>query len=221
MQDKKGTITTLTNFREKHKFSTRAFHERGLQSSDAATCNVLELLLNNCTDELIAVIANDGKPAACEKVLVSGLKSIRRADYDTEEREMIAGYFYDLSDIASVNIKFHLNALVYGKTFSVFISVYSFIRGKDRIVETLTQDCSGCGSRLQTFILGKKSGIPDYNWHIIQCHNCHGYELLSVGPDVKGFRFGGYHTVEQLLKKDYTEEQANIRLEQIRYFRKH
>jgi hypothetical protein len=44
--------------------------------------------------------------------------------------------------------------------------------------------------------------------------------LQSTGPNIKESRFGNYKFVEQLQKNDFTEEQANIRLEQIKHFRK-
>jgi hypothetical protein len=45
--------------------------------------------------------------------------------------------------------------------------------------------------------------------------------LLSHGPDVKEVRFGNYQIVEHLPKDEYTYEQAQTRLEQIKIFRKY
>jgi hypothetical protein len=44
--------------------------------------------------------------------------------------------------------------------------------------------------------------------------------LFSTGPNVKELKFGNYKFIEQLDKKEFTEEQAKQRLEQIKYFRK-
>ena len=50
--------------------------------------------------------------------------------------------------------------------------------------------------------------------------NCNEFNLLSTGPNIKVMRFGNYKSIEQLPKAEYTEEQANVRLEQIKFFRK-
>jgi hypothetical protein len=55
---------------------------------------------------------------------------------------------------------------------------------------------------------------------IVQCKGCKDYSIVSVGPNVKETRFGNYDLVEQLPKAEFNEEQAEIRLEQIRHFRK-
>ena len=84
----------------------------------------------------------------------------------------------------------------------------------------LSQDCTKCKSKLETYIIRMQEGIPDYSWKIIQCDNCKEYNLLSTGPNIKELKFGNYKLIEQLSKQDFTEEEAVIRLNQIKVFRK-
>jgi len=220
MSDKQTILDKLNAFRERDKFSTSAWEERGLNPSYIEMCSTLQNLFNDCADNLIEATNSDFKSRQLKSILKRWLDSVNSSDYDTEEREFICDYFDQLSKIVSVNFRDNLNSWLYGKVLSTFFKAASFFKGQDKIVETLTQDCTQCGSKLETFILRKEQGIPDYSWTIIQCNNCNEFNLLSTGPNIKELRFGNYKSVEQLPKTEYTEEQANARLEQIKFFRK-
>jgi hypothetical protein len=220
MTDKQTTLDKLNAFRKLDKFSTSAWEERGLNPSDSEMCNRLQSLFNDCADNLIEATNSDFKPRQLKSILKNWLDSVNSSDYDTEEREFICDYFDQLSKIVSVDFKDNLNSWLYGKVLNTLFKVTSFFKGQDKIVETLSQDCTQCGSKLETFITRKEEGIPDYSWTIIQCNNCNEFNLLSTGPNIKEYRFGNYKSIEQLPKTEYNEEQANARLEQIKYFRK-
>lgn len=220
MTDKQTTLDKLNAFRKLDKFSTSAWEKRGLNPSDSEICNKLQNLFNDCADNLIEATNSDFKPRQLKSILKSWLDSVNSSDYDTEEREFICDYFDQLSKIVSVDFKDNLNSWLYGKVLNTLFKVTSFFKAKDKIIETLSQDCTKCGSKLETFIMRKEEGIPDYNWTIIQCNNCNEFNLLSTGPNIKELRFGNYKSIEQLPKTEYTEEQANVRLEQIKFFRK-
>ena len=220
MSDKQKTLDKLNAFRKLDKFSTSAWEQRGLNPSDSEMCNRLQNLFNDCADNLIEATNSDFKPRQLKSILKGWLDSVNNSDYDTEEREFICDYFDQLSKIVSVDFKDNLNNWLYGKVLNTLLKVTSFFKGQDKIVETLSQDCTQCGSKLETFITRKEEGIPDYSWKIIQCNNCNEFNLLSTGPNIKEYRFGNYKSIEQLSKTEYTEEQANVRLEQIKYFRK-
>ncbi len=220
MTDKQTTLDKLNAFRKLDKFSTSAWEQRGLNPSDSELCNRLQNLFNDCADNLIEATNSDFKPRQLKSILKSWLDSVNSSDYDTEEREFICDYFDQLSKMVSVDFKDNLNSWLYGKVLNTLFRVTSFFKGQDKIIETISQDCTKCGSKLETFIIRKEEGIPDYNWTIIQCNNCNEFNLLSTGPNIKELRFGNYKSIEQLPKTEYTEEQANIRLEQIKFFRK-
>jgi hypothetical protein len=220
MNDKQTTLDKLYAFRKLEKFSNSAWEERGLYPSDSEMCNRLQSLFNDCADNLIEATNLDFKSRQLKRILKSWLNSVNSWDYDTEEREFICDYFDQLSKIVSVDFKDNLNSWLYGKVLYTLFKVISFFKGKDKIIETLSQECTQCSTKLETFIIRKEEGIPDYNWTIIQCNNCNEFNLLSTGPNIKELRFENYKSIEQLLKTEYTEEQANVRLEQIKFFRK-
>jgi len=220
MTDKQLTLDKLYAFRKKDKFSNSAWEERGLNPSDSEICNKLQNLFNDCTDNLIDGINSDFNRRQLKSILKNSLNNVNSWDYDTEEREFICAYYYQLSQIISVDFKDNLNNWLYGKLLNTLFKITSFFKGKEKIVETLSQECDQCGSKLETFIIKKEEGIPDYSWKIIQCNNCDEYNLLSTVPNIKECRFGNYKLTEQLPKTKYTEEQAYIRLKQIKFFRK-
>lgn len=219
MNDKQEILDRLITFKKRDKFSISAWEERGLNPSDSAICNRLQSLFNDCADNLIAAINSDLKPIALKRILKKWLHSVNRSDYDTEEREFICDCFEQLSKIVLVDFKDSLNNWLYGMVLNTLFKVVSLFRRQETVLETLSQDCTKCSSKLETFIMGKENGIPDHYWTIIQCNNCNEYNLLSMGPNVKAARSGNYKLIEQLSKTEYTEDQANERLEQIKFFR--
>jgi len=220
MTNQPSTLEKLIAFRELDKFSGSAWNQRGLNPSDSTLCARLEDLFNDCAGNLIEAVKSGGKPGQLKDILKKGLGQFNKADYDTEEREFICDYFFKLSTIVGVDLKDNLNSWLYGTVLSTLIKVIAFIKGPEKIRAVLSQACTNCGTRLDTFILRKEEGIPDYPWTIIQCNNCKEYNLLSPGPNIKELRFGEYSFVEQLSPAEFTEEQAKQRFEQIKYFRR-
>lgn len=220
MVDKQQILEKLNTFRKKNKFSNSAWEERGLNPSDYEICERLENLFNECVDNLVEIVSNDSNDKQIKNTLKKWLETINSKHYDTEEREFICDYFEHLSKIVSVDLKDNLNKWLYGSFLNTLFKVTKFIKGKEKIIRTLSQDCTNCHEKLETYILRTEDGIPDYTWKIIQCNNCDEYNLQSTGPNIKESRVGNYKFVEQLQKNDFTEEQANIRLEQIKHFRK-
>jgi hypothetical protein len=220
MTDRQSTLEKLNAFRQLDKFSNSAWNERGLNPSDSDMCSRLESLFNNCTDNLINAIGTGQNSTKLKNILKRELRNFKSFDYDTEEREFICDYFFQLSNIIEVDFKTNLNNWLYGRGLNYIIKVISFFKAREKVIETLSQNCTSCDLKLETYIFKKEDGIPDYNWTIIQCNNCREYNLLSTGPNIKELRFGNYKSVEQLPKTEFTEELAKQRLEQIRFFRK-
>lgn len=220
MTDKQITLDKLEAFKNRNKFSYSAWEERGLNPSANEISDKLEILFNKCTDELINAINLSLKTKQLKLILKQNLESLYSSDFDTEEREFICNYFDQLSKIVSVEFKDNLNSWLYGNLLNIIFKVSSFFKGKVKDKEILTQDCTKCGSKLETFITKKEDGTPDYSWKIIQCDNCKEFNLLSTGPNIKELRFGNYKLIEQLPKTEFNEEEAVIRLNQIKVFRK-
>jgi len=220
MTDQQKTLEKLIAFRKREKFSTSAWNERGLNPSDSEMCTLLEKLFNECADKLIEATNSNSSKKNLKSILKKELENFKRSDFDTEESEFICDYFFQLSNILEVDFKDNLNSWLYGIVLNNLFKVSSILKRTNKVKETLSQDCTKCNSKLETFIYKKENGIPDYNWNIVQCNFCNEYNLISFGPNIKELKFGNYKVVEQLDKSEFNEEQAKIRLEQIKYFRK-
>ena len=145
--------------------------------------------------------------------------AFHKPDYDTEERGFICSLFYELATIVNVDIKYSLNSWLYGIVLATLVKINRFLR-PEKVVDTISQSCSSCSQALDIYIHQKEDGIPDYSWLVVKCSNCNEFNLLSQGPIVKRMSYGNYQCVEILNKDEYSYEQAKIRMEQIKFYRK-
>jgi hypothetical protein len=142
-----------------------------------------------------------------------------RSDFDTEEKEFICDLFFELAQILNIDFKDNLSKWLYGSALSTLMKIQAVLN-PTKVEQTISQICTNCSTSLDTFILKKQDGIPDFSWMIVQCKNCKDYSLVNIGPNVVEMRFDNYQIIEQLPKTEFNREQAEIRLEQIRHFRK-
>ena len=182
-------------------------------------CKQLTVLFDGCADKLIEAVREKATGGMLKSVLKSGLKGFNRNDYDTEEKEFICDLFLELAAIVNVDFKDNLQKWQYGSALAALMKLQAFLK-PEKTVRILKQPCTRCATALESHILRMEQGIPDATWFVVKCNNCGEFNLLSPGPMVKEMRFGNYQSVESLSKDDYTYEQALIRLEQIKYFRK-
>lgn len=211
-------IDKLIAFKQRDKFSTKAWNERGLNPSGDELCRRLTLSFNACADKLIHEVENRNAPGQLKKIMRSGFSQLNKSDYDREEKEFICDLFYELASIVDVDFKDTLNKWLYGSVLTTLMKIQRILR-PERIVETLNQPCIQCATPLETHILRKENGIPETSWMVVKCNQCGDLNLLSHGPDIKEYRFENYQWVEGLPMDEYTYEQALIRVEQIRVFR--
>ncbi|MBO9561615.1 MAG: DUF4844 domain-containing protein [Niastella sp.] len=219
MQNIQGKIDKLIEFKQRDKFSVQAWNERGLNPSGDELCQYLTAFFNVCTDKLVNAVNSEESTKALTTLLDSELNRLKRSDFDTEEREFICDLFHELASIVHVDLIEQLTKWLYGSVLATLMKIQRTLR-PEKIVETLRKPCTKCGTDLETLILRKEAGIPDYSWDVVRCNNCAELNLLSHGPDVKEVRFGNYQMVEHLPKDEYTYEQALTRLEQIKIYRK-
>jgi len=152
MTEKQNILDKLKAFRQRDKFSTSAWNERGLNPSDNEMCYRLESLFNNCADNLINAISTGQNSKQLKSILKQGLENFKSFDYDTEEREFICDYFSQLSEIINVDFKDSLNNWLYGRVLNSLIKIAYFFKGREKIIETLSQNCTSCDSKLETFM---------------------------------------------------------------------
>ena len=214
------TIDKLRDYLTKEKFSSFEWEQRGLNPSSYEICQIMSLGVNNCCESLIQDCEQNKNERAFKKTLKNGLKSIDKSQLDTEEKEFVCDCFHELANIVSVNINNDLNSWIFGSLLSGIMNISKALKGEEKIIETLRQNCTRCEGELETFITKKEEGIPDYAYDIVKCKNCGEFNLIDKGPNIKSLRFGDYEPVEQLRKDEYNLEQAMERLEQIKQWRK-
>lgn len=212
-------INALQEFINEEKFSAIAWNNRGLNQSDEDTCDYLQETFNEVAEKLkLALIANK-KNGHLKSILKASLKLFPKNNYDTEEREFICDTFNSLSKLVDVNFASALNNWLYGPLLPLLLRIKNSVN-PEKIVYTLQQPCIKCGTDLETYIKKVEEGIPDTNWFIVKCNVCTELNLLTLEPNIKELKFGNYELIENLFKEKYSYEQAQIRLEQIKLYRK-
>ena len=63
-------------------------------------------------------------------ILKKGLKCFPKSDYDTEERELIGDYLFELSEIVNIDFKDNLNKWLHGFALVSFLKVASLFKKK-------------------------------------------------------------------------------------------
>jgi len=205
---------------EKRKFADSEWEKRGLNPSSSELCEQMENKLNQCLNSLINLLEHNSSQNDLKKSLRQSLKTFDKSNFDTEEKEFICDYFNEISKFIEIDFKNDLNKWLYGSLLSSVLKFSEFIKEKEKVIETLSQNCTKCKSNLETFILEKDDEIPDSDFFIVKCKSCGEYNLIDKGPKIKRLKFGEYELAEQLSRKDYDLESAKIRLKQIQYFRK-
>ena len=210
----------LNNLLEKKKFGDSEWEKRGLNPSNYEICEDLEKNLNECLNSLLSQIKNNSTEKELKNTLNRNLKALDKSIFDTEEKEFICDYYNEISKITEIDFKNELNNWLYGRILNSLINVSEFFRGKQKVLDTLSQNCTKCKVKLETFIFEKNEDIPESDFFIVRCNYCKDYNLIDVGSKIKRLKFGEYELTEQLSRNDFNLEQAKIRLNQIQFFRK-
>jgi hypothetical protein len=213
-------LVQLDNFRRKDKFTDAEWSNRGLIPSNTDLSLKMETLLNQCADSIIDLVKKNASDKLLKRELIKGLSRFNKLDYDTEEKEFICTYFDDLSKILDIKISSNLNAFMYGWLLVLIMKIHNVFSNPDTVIETLSQNCTKCSSKLETFILKRQQDIPDRAFEIVKCKTCGEFNMLDKGPGIKMEKHSNYDLIEYLSKDDFTLEQAQTRLEQIKFFRK-
>ncbi len=219
MPNPQDTLDKLIAFKDTHKLSDEVWQERGVNPSETEISKSIDMLLRNCTDNLITAVNRRAPKWTLRSVLKKGMSSFNRLDYDAEEAEFIGDLMFELAEIVNINFAFYLNRWMYGASIAISLEISSLLKDKT-VKQTLVHPCIKCTKPLETFILKKEKGIKELGWYLVKCNACGEYNLLPIGPNIKRLKFGNYLWVETFNKDDYTYEQALNRLEQIKFFRK-
>ncbi|MGG9962472.1 hypothetical protein [Ferruginibacter sp. SUN106] len=212
-------IDQLIAFRDRDKFSTEAWNNRGLNPSDEDICKKLKTLFYYTANNLIESVEAGAPVSKLKSVLKQRLATFNKWHYDTEEKEFICDLFHELAIITEVDFKRSLNNWLYGTPLMIMLNIIRFIK-PERVLETFKYNCTGCKAAFELRILKKDAVNSTQSWAIGRCGNCREFNLISYGPGIKNSQFINYQPEEFLQKNDHTYEQALIRLEQLKFFRK-
>ena len=213
--DTANKITQLQAFIIRDKFSKEAWNAMGMNPSDEATTNQVNTLFNACAEALLKAIQEGHNSKEVKKLLLKHLSNFKASEFDTVEREFICDLFQELAKILDTNIDNQLEKWLYGIIISTLSNTFRFFKS-DKVIETLQHPCTKCGVILESYVKRKKKGIPETDWFIAKCLECHEPNLLSSGPDVQELEFGNYQHLKTVSKSKYSYEEALDMLNEFR-----
>lgn len=218
MSEKEKILEEFVALSSKEKFSVEEWNKRGLNPSEDSVIKYMNDRLDLVIAELTLAINNNASKKQLKEILKKGLSRYKRIDLDTEEAEFIVDYFHLLAQTLEINFADKLMRWLYGTFIFLLLKIGRLLR-PERIIATKKQLCTKCGTEIQIHLKRRGSG-RNSDWMIGSCLTCQEYNLVESFADAKLTGFSNFSSEEYLLKEEYTEEQAKIRLEQVKYFRK-
>ncbi|SHN25019.1 DUF4844 domain-containing protein [Chitinophaga sp. CF418] len=206
----------LIAFREREKFSDKAWKDRGLRPSERKVSDFLQQIFDECTDQLIELINLNKSKKALRSSLIAVLDRIDKDELDTEEKEYVTELMFELSKILEVDIKSDLNRWLYGVVMATLLKaggILSSLKGPFTIVN---QPCTKCGADLKLVIKRKDPQVPSFSFDVLKCNNCGELNLFDRQPGIKQFSYENATIVAHLERKKFTKEQALNKLEEMK-----
>ena len=213
-------IQELEKLKNKEKFASGEWENRGLNPSEKSLCVKLEKSFNELLINLISASKVKKSNQEFENIFESYFAKIKSEELDTEELEFVADYFDEIVKILNIDsINKKLNFWTYG------IEDYDYEKiereHSEKILleerkrhEILSTECLKCKTQLETFILERDDSIPSFEFDIIRCVKCSELHILDKGSGIKRYRFLNYELIEELPKDEYDLSKALNRLEQ-------
>lgn len=220
MSEHNPVLNTLEIFLIKRKFTEFDFIRFEVSPYQPEKASNMERCVNQCVQWLIEDVKNDRSARQVRKTIIRGFLQFNRKDYNEEERKLIAFYLDDLSSFFDADIDFIYFYFTLNLFNAIWLSIVSrFVATPKPIMDRFIKTCTKCESKLVTFTFQKVPDDSEKLYSIVKCKICGEYNLLEVVTGFKEIRHVNYNIEEQYSKQDFTLEQANIRLEQIKNFR--
>lgn len=123
MNDSK--IEKLKYLLKKKKFADLEWEKRGLNPSSSELCDFMEERMDLCLNSLLDLVENDSSENDLKKSLRLSLRSFNKSNFDTEEREFICDYFYEIAECVEIDFKNDLNNWLYGPFLNLLHKVFN------------------------------------------------------------------------------------------------
>lgn len=220
MSENTPVLDQLEIFLTKRKFTEFDFIRFEITPYQPEKASYMESCVNQCVQQLIEDVKNNRSARQVRKTIIMGFLQFNRKDYNEEERKLIAFYLDDLSSFFGADIDFIYYYFTLNLFNAIWLSIVSrFVAAPKPIMDRFIHTCTKCGSKLGTFTFQKVPEDSEKLYSIVKCKICGEYNLIEVVTGLKEIRHINYDIEEQYSKQDFTLEQANIRLEQIKNFR--
>lgn len=116
-------VAALAEFRLKPKFRCTEPQFKLLNPSPASVTAPLTSALNECATQLSHLVQSGAPTAALKNAIQSSLHSVE-TPVDTEDREYLAHYYYELGNIVGVKTGPLLNSWLYGPVLGLLLRVF-------------------------------------------------------------------------------------------------
>jgi Domain of unknown function (DUF4844) len=216
--NKEEMISELKKLVSPEGFKNEILHSEEIWRSDPELYDWIFSKMNYCTTQLISSAENNSSKRHQKRILKSSLDSFRRIDFDTEDAEFVTDCFDLLSKILDIKFADNLMRWLYGPVIWILVKIGKFFN-PEKVIAKKSVPCTNCNATLSIELKSKGSGNQS-NWVIGKCVTCKEYNLMETFDNAKRTTYSNFYPSEYLLKDEFDEEKAKIRLEQIKYFRK-
>ena len=220
MSENNPVLNKLEIFLTKRKFTEFDFIKFEIIPYQPKKASFMENCLNHCAQWLIDDVKNNRSAPHIKSTIIRGFGQFNRKDFTVEERRLIGFYLDELSSFFNADIDFIYFYFTLDLFNAIWLSIVSiFVAPRKPIIDRFINICTKCDSKLGTFTFQKVPSDSEKLYSIVKCKICGEYNLLEIITGLKEIRHINYDIVEQYSKQEFTLEQANIRLEQIKNFR--
>lgn len=216
---KEEIIERLTKYRQKEKIISSRWGFFDFEELDKEVCLSIEKTINDFTDAMIDLVNKHANTREIKKEIKKRLSVIKKKPFIQNEPYITSECLKQVCRILSVNFDNTLERWGFGWNVFFLYKVKRAI-GRFGVKEIKQYICCNCDFLLEVIVYRRTSEFIEPCYDIIRCKLCKEFNLVDEIPNFKVAGLTGMAWIEQLPKKDYTYEEALVRLEQLRFFRK-
>ena len=200
--NKMSIIKELLELKTKNKFQLSDWNKRGLNPSENYVIEKVTEIIDSFLSQLIKVLKTNSVNFKNDFLIL--LNGINIGNYETEEREFIIDYLFEISNICKVQVSSELNELMYGKGITELETKKELSENKQtKFVDSfkVNEPCQVCEKPLKSLAIEKKE--EKQHIAIAECFNCRKLTIVNFPDELKFIDIYNYKVIEKLI---YTEE---------------